>query len=373
MSEALLRTPLNAWHREHGARMVAFAGWEMPIQYRSIVEEHQATRQAVGLFDISHMARIFLSGPDTAAFLDYLVTNSVGNLSPGRIRYALVTNPQGGTKDDVLVYRLPDGGDHSHLVVANAANRQKILEWLERNRAGRRVAWVDRTLQTAMIAVQGPRAIELVARIVALSSGSLAELRYYRAATCRVVGTEGLVSRTGYTGEDGVELIVPAEKAVELWRTLLEGGTAVGASPCGLGARDTLRLEAGLPLYGHELAEDISPLEARLEFAVKFDKGEFVGRDALLAQQRQGLTRVRVGLELEGRRIAREGAEIQADGRTIGKVTSGTFAPTLQKVIAMGFVPPAYAEPGTAVTVLVRGHAVPARVVALPFYRRAGR
>ncbi len=371
MAPSLQRTPLHGWHREHGARLVEFAGWEMPIQYTSIVEEHHATRQAVGLFDISHMARLFVTGDDAAAFLDYLVTNSVSKLAPGRIRYALVTNEQGGTRDDVLVYRLPEGWDHSHLVVANAANRTKILDWFAEQRSRRSVSWTDRTAETAMIAVQGPRAVELVAKLISPTDGTVQELRYYRSATCTVQGTQALVSRTGYTGEDGVELIVPARIAVPVWESLLAEGESLGARPCGLGARDTLRLEAGLPLYGHELAEDITPLEARLEFAVKLDKGDFVGRDALLKQKEQGLARVRVGLELEGRRIARQGAEIVSDDKSVGTVTSGTFAPTLQKVIAMGFVPPELAADGTPLTVVVRGHAVPARVVPLPFYRRS--
>ncbi len=379
MSDELLYTPLRSWHAAHGARLVPFGGWEMPVQYTSIVEEHTATRTAAGLFDISHMGRINFVGPGAATLLDRLLTNSVATLKPGQIRYALVCNEQGGVLDDVLVYRTPASDHTDHMLVVNASNRPKIVQWIERHRtAGDGVEVRDMTLELGMIAVQGPRALELVAPLVDLRrpggapdpTATLDAVPYYYFAGVGTCGSWGIVSRTGYTGEDGVELIVPSEKVAELWEKLNVAGGPYGVRPCGLGARDTLRLEAAMPLYGHELGEDTNPLEAGLGWAVKLDKGAFIGRDALAAAQQAGLKRRRVGLELEGRRPAREGyAVIHAD-HAIGRVTSGTFTPTLAKSIAMAYVPAEFAQPGTQLAVDIRGQQVAARVVKLPFYKR---
>jgi aminomethyltransferase len=360
------RTPLYNWHLAHGARMVDFAGWDMPVQYSSIVEEHTAVRSAAGLFDISHMARLIFEGPDALDLIQYVYTNDASSMKIGQARYGLVCNERGGILDDVLVYRL----EPFWLMVVNASNREKILAWVKQHQGSRHVQISDKTFVWAMVAVQGPRALELVAPDYPAASG----LKYYHAAFQDGASDAPLlVSRTGYTGEDGCEIIMPADHVVTRCDLLEERGGSLGVplTPCGLGARDTLRLEAAMPLYGHELNEEIDPIQAGLVWAVKLDKGDFIGREAL-AQRRtdEGLRR-RVGLELEGKRIAREGAAVLREGQTIGRVTSGTFAPTLQKAIAMAYVDAAHAAAGTVCTVDVRGKPAPARVVPLPFYRRS--
>ncbi len=382
MSEPLLRTPLYSWHAAHGARLVSFGGWEMPVQYTSIVEEHTATRTAAGLFDISLMGRINFTGPGAAAVLDRLLTNNVATLKPGQIRYSLIVNESGGVLDDVLVYRTPAAGHTDHMLVVNASNRPKVLDWTRAHLpADGSVELVDRTLDWGMIAVQGPKALDIVRPLVDLRqpggapdpSARLEAIKYYFFAGIGTCGTWGIVSRTGYTGEDGVELIVPSEKLVELWESVVRVGESHGLKPCGLGARDTLRLEAGMPLYGHELGEDIDPFMAGLDFAVKLDKPDLIGKRALVAAQQSHdakMSRRRVGIELEGKRIAREGFTLLKDGAKVGYVTSGTFAPTLAKSIAMAYLQPDLAEPGTELAVDVRGQAVPARVATLPFYKR---
>jgi aminomethyltransferase len=363
------RTPLHGWHAAHGGRLVDFAGWEMPIQYSSIVAEHQATRAAAGLFDVSHMGRIRFDGPDAARLLDAILTRNVAKLRVGQVRYSLVTNDEGGILDDVLVSRLADaGGGEYHLLVVNASNRTKILDWLAARRpAGLDADWTDLTPQWAMIAVQGPAALRLVQPIV---EADLAGMKYYTAVESRIGGHGGIVSRTGYTGEDGFELIVGSSAAERIWDALAAAGAESGVLPAGLGARDTLRLEAAMPLYGHELGETIDPFQAGLGFAVDLEKGPFPGRDRLAKLKEDRARPVRIGLELEGKRIAREGATIAASGREVGQVTSGTFAPTLQRSIAMGYIAPEHAAPGTPVEVDIRGRAESARVVKLPFYVR---
>lgn len=371
MSEPLLRTPLFDWHRAHDARIVPFGGWEMPVQYTSIVDEHTATRTAAGLFDISHMARILVTGDDAAAkWIDRIVTADVATLREGQIRYALVCNDAGGVLDDVLVYRLPAGSPATFLVVANASNRPKVLDWFESQpRRADSVAFRDATLDFAMLAIQGPRSLAIVQPLLDVAC-PLGEIPYYTGAPCRCAGRWALVSRTGYTGEDGVEAIVPADLGQSLWQQILDRGAAIGAKPCGLGARDTLRLESAMPLYGHELDEQTNPLEAGLGFAVKLDKADFIGRSALAEIKQTGPRRRRVGLEVEGRRIPREGMSIVHDGQVVGRVTSGTFSPTLKKGIAMGYLPPELSTIGTLVSLDVRGNVEPARIVRLPFYKR---
>lgn len=360
-----LRTPLNQWHRDHHGRMVDFAGWDMPVQYSSIVEEHSAVRSRVGLFDISHMGRLEFTGAGAGDFLNRVLTNDTTKLAVDDIRYSLVCRPDGGILDDVLVYRLPD----RWCLVVNASNRTKIVDWLRAQAGFEATGFADLTLSTGMIAVQGPRAVALVA---GLCGESVTGLRYYTGRRMTFAGVDGFVSRTGYTGEDGCELIVAAEEAERIWNLVMERGESEGIVPAGLGCRDTLRLEAAMPLYGHELLEDIDPLTAGLSFAVKLNKSDFIGRDALAAIRAAGISRTRVGLVLEGRRIAREHAGILEGDQMIGEVTSGTFSPTLQQTIAMGYVQTPLAKVGTVLSVDLRGTRVPAQVVALPFYRRSG-
>ncbi|HVS40218.1 MAG TPA: glycine cleavage system aminomethyltransferase GcvT [Gemmataceae bacterium] len=357
-----LRTPLYDWHMAHGARMVDFGGWDMPVQYTAITEEHSAVRCAVGVFDVSHMGRLDFAGPDAQALIQHVWTNDAATMKDGQVRYGLICNERGGVRDDVLVYRWPYG----YAMVVNAGNREKIVAWLAQHKGTRNVEIRDRTMDTVMAAVQGPKAIEIVR---GLTDADPSQLAYYHATPARCRDKECVVSRTGYTGEDGVELIVPAPLGAALFDEL----AARGAKPCGLGARDTLRLEAAMPLYGHELTEEIDPLQAGLGWAVKLNKGDFIGREALLRVQKEYKSDpIRVGLELGGKRIAREGAPVLAGSvlSPVGVVTSGTFAPTLQKALAMAYVIPAHAAVGTALAVDVRGKAEAARVVGLPFYRR---
>jgi aminomethyltransferase len=354
-----LRTPLYDWHVARGARMVDFGGWDMPIQYANIIDEHTAVRTAAGLFDVSHMGRLSFAGPGALDLIQHVYTNDAATMKDGQVRYGLVCNEKGGVRDDVLVYRWPYGWS----MVVNASNREKIVAWLGQQKGPREVEVTDRTTATAMIAVQGPRAVELCRGLTEADAG---QLTYYHGTPTRCMGRQCVVSRTGYTGEDGFEFMIGAEYGVALCEELVRRG----AKPCGLGARDTLRLEAAMPLYGHEITEEIDPLQAGLGWAVKLNKGEFIGRDALVRLKDDKTRPVRVGLELEGRRIAREGAAVLADGRAVGRVTSGTFAPTLQKAVAMAYVEPSRAAAGTALTVDVRGKAESARVAPLPFYRR---
>lgn len=329
----LLRTPLFDWHAAHQGRLVEFGGWEMPVQYAGIVAEHHAVRNGAGIFDISHMGRLRFTGPDACAFLDRILTNDVSKLRVGQVRYSLVCNASGGILDDVLVYRLPS----AYWLVVNASNRLKIVTWLKAHEGTHDVSWDDLTLSTGMLAVQGPNAVSTLAPELA---SIWSRLKYYSVTTDGMDAEDelSLLSRTGYTGEDGYELIVPADQLVSRWENLLERAREHGVTlqPCGLGSRDTLRLEAAMPLYGHELSESIDPLTAGLEFAVKFDKPDFIGKAALIELAQQTNRRVRIGLELSGRRIAREGSEIRVDGAHCGIVTSGTFSPTRDRSISMG-------------------------------------
>ena len=355
-----LRTPLYDWHVAHGGRMVDFAGWDMPVQYTTIVDEHQAVRGKAGLFDISHMGRLAFTGPDALAWIQHVYTNDAATLKDGQVRYGLVCNDAGGIRDDVLVYKL----DIGYVMVVNASNREKIVAWLNESKGKFNANLLDRTVDTCMIAVQGPEALNIVK---GLTEHDAKKLKYYFATTTTYMSQPCLLSRTGYTGEDGVELIVDKKLGVTLWEELIDRG----ARACGLGARDTLRLEAAMPLYGHELGEEIDPLQAGLGWAVKFDKGDFRGKAALLRRQLDKSRRVRVGLELAGKRIAREGSALKADGKPVGVVCSGTFSPSLQKTIAMGYVEGAIAVKGTPLAVDVRGKDESATVVDLPFYKRA--
>lgn len=387
-----VRSPLHDEHVALGAALVPFAGWLMPLRYTSDLAEHTAVRTAAGLFDLSHMAELWVSGPDAGAFLDRALVGALGALGVGRARYTMICAPDGGVLDDLVVYR---PREDAWLVVANAANRDTVVAALtERLTAWRDaldVTFEDRTDATALVAVQGPRALEIVtaAGVVPVEggAGALADLRYYAALDATVVLEDGgepipvLVARTGYTGEDGFELFVDAAAGPPLWRALLAAGEPLGLVPAGLAARDSLRLEAGMPLYGHELTTGTTPFAAGLGRVVRLDKvdaaGEpvaFVGREALAAAAEAAPQRVLVGLVGESRRAGREGYPVlDAAGDPVGVVTSGAPSPTLGHPVAMAYVRPDVAEPGTALAVDVRGRAEPVRVVPLPFYRRADR
>lgn len=365
------RTPLYDWHVAHGGRMVDFAGWSMPVQYGSIVDEHQATRRAVGMFDVSHMGRLEFFGSDAARFLDQLVTRRVINMQPGQVRYGLVCNERGGILDDVLVYRLSVDDARidwpSFMMVVNASNREKVVNWLDRHTRDFAVEFKDVTEATAMIAVQGPKAIELMNPMLDFD---VTNLRYYRCANGSIGEESGLISRTGYTGEDGIEWIGAADAAECLWTGILERSQAIGGKAAGLGARDTLRLEAAMPLYGHELNDEITPIEAGLDFAVSLEGRDFIGRDALLAAKADSNRPVRIGLQLEGRRVAREHSRVLHDGEDVGYVTSGTFSPTFERPIAMAYVNLPSSGAGTQLAADIRGALAAAIVVPLPFYQR---
>ncbi|MCH7686349.1 MAG: glycine cleavage system aminomethyltransferase GcvT [Planctomycetes bacterium] len=358
-----LVTACNDWHKAHKGRMVDFAGWEMPVQYSTITEEHHAVRTAAGLFDIAHMGRVRFSGPDACRFLDQLVTNDITKLEVGQIRYALVTNEQGGILDDVLVYRF----ESFYLLVVNASNRMKILSWIKESPGSFDVHYHDWTIKKFMLALQGPKAIEILNPLV---DADLSQIKYYGGTETTVQGEPAIVTRTGYTGEDGFEVIVSSDYAPKLWETLIEAGQSLGLLPAGLGCRDTLRLEAAMPLYGHELNESIDPFTAGLSFAVKLKAGNFLGKDALIDRKAADHRQQRIGLELDCKRIARAGAMLFSGDEQIGQVTSGTFSPTLKKSIAMGYIKPQFAKTGTKLEVDIRGKRHTATVVELPFYSR---
>ena len=367
----LARTPLHQWHVDHGGRMVDFAGWSMPIQYSTITAEHIATRTAVTLFDVSHMGRFRFDGPDRLKFLDSLLTRRVDNLAAGRIRYSLVTNDAGGILDDVLAYSMPGtgGGDSYAGVVVNGSNRLKLAEWFQSHIKSYDVTFRDETLNTAMIAVQGPKAMDVAQSLTEID---LSGMKYFTAAHGTFAGAEAMVSRTGYTGEDGIEVTVPAAVAEAVWIRLMAAGADHGISAAGLGARDTLRLEAAMPLYGHELAEDISPAQTKLNFALDLDGRQFPGRDAIVAAANDPTTTRRIGLKLEGKRVPREKYEIcDAAGTSIGVVSSGTFSPTFDCPIAMGFVASEHSTVGNKLSINIRGKQHSAEVVPLPFYKRS--
>jgi aminomethyltransferase len=341
--------------------MVPFGGWDMPVQYTGIIDEHKAVRTGAGLFDVSHMGRLSFAGPGAFDLVQKVWTNNAATMKDFQVRYGLVCNGAGGCLDDILVYRWPYGW----AMVVNASNRDKIVGWLNQHRGSLEVQIQDQTLDTAMIAVQGPKAMTTCA---GMFEADPARLKYYFATPTRYNGNGCVVSRTGYTGEDGLEVMVSRDQAVQLADDLV----ARGAVPCGLGARDTLRLEAGMPLYGHELNETINPIQAGLGWAVKVDKGEFIGHDALAhAIEEVGRVPERVGLELDGKRAAREGCQVLLNDKApMGIVTSGSYAPWLDKSIAMGYVAAQAAKTGTALQVDIRGSLTPARVVSLPFYKR---
>ncbi len=359
----LRRTPLYERHLALGARMVEFGGWEMPVQYSGIIDEHRAVREAAGLFDISHMGEVEVRGPDALPFLQRLVTYDVAAIPPGQSNYALMCLPNGGIIDDTFIYNLGD----SFLIVINAANTTKDVAWMHECAKGFDVVVTDVSERTGMLALQGPAAEALLTRV---ADADLAALPFHGVARGVVTGIPAIVARTGYTGEDGFELFVAAEDAARLWDELLDAGRDAGLKPCGLGARDSLRFEACLALYGHEITEETNPYEARLGWVVKLDKGDFIGREALQRIKQEGVQRRLTGFEMVGRGIARGDYEIRdLDGAPIGRVTSGMPSPTLGKNLGMGYVPVALSTEGSEFEIVVRDRPVRARAVKMPFYR----
>jgi glycine cleavage system T protein (aminomethyltransferase) len=362
---ALKRTPLHAQHVALGARMVAFAGWDMPVEYSGIVDEHMAVRTNAGLFDVSHMGEIEIAGRDALAAVQRISSNDAAKLQVGQAQYGGLMTPQGTFVDDLLVYRLAP----SHfLLVVNASNVDKDFAWIaeEVKPAGDAVA-VNASARYALIAVQGPAARDILQELTGVD---LKTIKYYWFAHGEVAGVRGTISRTGYTGENGYELFVPPQQAPRVWDALLQAGQPHGLIPAGLGARDTLRLEAAMRLYGNDIDDQTTVLEADLEWVIGWNKTDFIGMAALRAQKAAGVTRRIVGFEMVDRGIARHGYEVRIDGKPAGVVTSGTQTPFLKKAIGMAYLPVAHTSPGTEFDVLIRDRAVRARVVPMPFYKR---
>ncbi len=368
----MLKTPFNKLHHDAGGRMVDFAGWEMPILYTGIIEEHKQVRHSGGLFDVSHMGRVWFKGKDVRRFLERLCTRRISDMQPGQCRYSLVCNEAGGVRDDVLVYRIDES---EFMLVVNASNREKLLGHFDEIRGDLKVDIDDRTMKTAMVALQGPKVMDLIGKF----SQEIPQLKRYRFVTKGVLMVKALVSRTGYTGEDGVEVILPnsvAGMAIDLIKREVDFTKPDAIiKPAGLGARDTLRLEAGMPLYGHELGEDIPAWSSDLSFAINLDKAEhepkeqFIGFDAVREQAEKGTARKLVGMAMEGRRSARQGMIIQRNGEDVGLVTSACLSPTLEKPIAMGYVDSALADNGTKLDIIAGERTIAAEVVGLPFYK----
>jgi len=360
---ALQRTPLNEIHRASGAKMVDFGGWDMPVQYSGLIDEHNTVRTAVGVFDVSHMGEIEVRGPEAFRLVDHATTNAVAKLKDGQAQYSGLLYEHGGFVDDILVHKVSDS---SYFLCVNASNQEKDFEHI-------------RTLNTfdcevefagpkyAQIAIQGPKALGVAQK---LTDTELSGIKYYWFRDGVFGGVPARIARTGYTGEDGFEIYVAPEHAVSVWKAIMDAGKDVGIKPCGLGARNTLRLESKMALYGHEIGASISPLEADLAWIVKFDKGDFVGRDALLKQKEKGLSRKLAGFEMRGRGIGRDGYEVLMEGQAAGWVTSGSPAPTLGKNIGLCYLPVGKAGTGEKIEIVIRNQAVEAETVPTPFYKR---
>ncbi|MFD2418524.1 glycine cleavage system aminomethyltransferase GcvT [Amycolatopsis pigmentata] len=358
-----MRTSLYDVHKGLDALFTDFAGWEMPVRYTSELAEHRAVREAAGLFDLSHMGEIEVTGREAGAALDYALVGNLSGVEPGRARYTMMCDAEGGVLDDLVVYRI---GESQFLVVANAGNAAIVFAELLKRTGAFDAEVTDRSSETALIAVQGPRAADIVGTV---TSADLASLKYYAGMPAKVGGQEVFLARTGYTGEDGFELFVPSPEAEALWSALTAAGESHGLLPAGLASRDTLRLEAGMPLYGNELTTAVSPFEANLGRVVKFAKRDFVGKGAL--ERRREPAKVLAGLRGAGRRSPRHGYRVLDGEREVGEVTSGALSPTLGYPIAMAYLPKELSEPGTKLTVDVRGRSEPVEVVELPFYRRS--
>lgn len=366
-AKQLLRTPLYERHRALGARLVEFGGWEMPVQYSGILEEHRTVRERAGLFDVCHMGEFRVEGAGALDFLQGLVPNNVARLADNQALYTQILRPDGGTLDDLIIYRLGEG---RYMVVVNAGTTNKDWAWFSEHATGRSdLTLTNVSADTGLVALQGPRAEAI---LQPLTQTPLSEIAYYHCKPGVVANISCIISRTGYTGEDGFELYCAADQVGALWDTLLEAGKSEGLLPAGLGARDTLRLEAGYCLYDHELTEAVTPLEAKLGWTVKLDKGvDFIGRDALAAEKAQGLRRTLVGIELTDRGVPRAGYPIYQNGAQVGALTSGVMSPTLGKPIGLGYLESGETTPGSAIAIEIRGKQIPAVIVALPFYKRA--
>jgi aminomethyltransferase len=359
----LQKTPLNAIHRQLGARMVDFGGWDMPVQYAGLLQEHMAVRTRAGMFDVSHMGEIEIAGLAGEEAIQKVTCNDVRKLAVGQCQYSALTTPTGTFVDDILVYRLDQA---RFFLCVNAANQEKDFQWIRDNTINN-VDVVYRSNDFAQIAVQGPRALQI---LEPLTDIRLAQMRYYWFARGTFAGVESLVSRTGYTGEDGFEIYCSPAHAVSVWNCILDEGKPLGLEPAGLGARNTLRLEAKMALYGHDIDDTTTVLEADLEWICKFDKGDFIGKKALLRQKAEGIARRLVGFEMVGRGIARDHYPIQLEGQTVGSVTSGSPAPFLEKNIGLAYMPIGHCSVGAEFDVLIREKPVRAKVVPTPFYRK---
>jgi len=364
-SENLKKTPLNAVHRALGGKMVDFGGWDMPVQYPAgVIEEHMATRTRAGLFDVSHMGEIWVEGPDAIPFVNSITTNDVTKLVDGQAHYSAFPNEEGGVVDDLLVYRF---AEDRLLLVVNAGTTEKDWEWITSLKKDENVTLRNASAEYCQIAIQGPKALGILQQ---LTDTGLEPIKYYHFTEGKVDGVDAIISRTGYTGEDGFEVYAAADKAEQLWNKMLETGASEGIQPCGLAARNTLRLESAMSLYGHELDDNISTLEANLGWITKLQKGEFVGREQIAELKESGLKRKLVGFEMKEPGIARDGFDIYVGDEKVGIVTSGSPAPFLKKNIGLGFVPPELANAGQEIRIDVRGKRLAAEVVPTPFYKR---
>ena len=358
------QTPLYSRHKALGARFIEFADWEMPLQYASVLEEHRAVRKSAGLFDVSHLTRIEIKGKDAVPFINKLITTDLEKLKQGYSQYTLLCDEKGGIIDDLLLYKKPDG---SILLCANAINREKVIVWLKNHSSNYNVEIRDITDATAQIALQGQEAQKVLQK---LTSTNLSEIKRFAFAEINFDDITLLVSRTGYTGEDGFEIYPPASIAESVWDKLLATGAASGLKPAGLGARDTLRLEMGYLLYGNDIDEKTTPLEAGMERFISFEKGDFIGKEALITQRQEGIRRRLIAFELIDKGIPRQGCKMLAKGIEIGVVTSGNMSPTLKKGIGLGYLSVGYDKIGDEIAIEMRGKAVLAKVVSLPFYRK---
>ena len=364
MADDLKRTPLYEEHRRLGAKLVPFAGFEMPVQYSAgILAEHRAVRNHAGLFDVSHMGELEISGGDALGLIQYVTTNDASRLEVGQAQYTVICQEDGGTLDDCLVYRFDD----HYMVVPNASNVDKVRDWIEKYAGRFDARVVDRSDETALFAIQGPRAEEILRGLTDVDLGALG---YYHFTVGEVDGRRAVISRTGYTGEDGFELYLAADDAPHLWRRILDAGAPHGLLPVGLGARDSLRLELGYVLYGNDLDENHTPLEAGLGWVVKLDKGDFLGRNALARLKQEGIRERLAGFVTKERAFPRHGYEVRVGGEPAGEVTSGMLSPSLDQGIGLAYVPVEAAKPGTAIEVVVRNRPVAAEIVRPPFYKQ---
>lgn len=364
-TENLKKTPLNEVHRALGGKMVDFGGWDMPVQYSAgVIAEHLATREKAGLFDVSHMGEIWVEGEDAIRFVNRITTNDVTKLVDGQAHYSALTNEKGGVVDDLLVYRFDEG---KLLLVVNASTTDKDWDWITSRVEDEAITLTNASADYCQIAVQGPKAVKIAQKFTDVN---LSEIKYYHFTVDRFNGVDAIISRTGYTGEDGFEIYADKDEAVRLWNDFLEAGVSFGILPCGLAARNTLRLESAMSLYGHELSDDISPLEAGLGWICKLNKGDFIGREPMAKLKEEGLKKKLVGFEMVDKGIARDEMEVYVGDEKVGYVSSGSPAPFLKKNIGLAFVPTEFAKTGQEIKIDVRGKKLAAVVVPTPFYKR---